>query len=80
MAADTEVALQRVRDALVRKFMEQIELQPVEPLSSKTSDFEPCGWELYCVHWGGRCSIGGEEYLAYHPGLDDVILLGMLGE
>jgi len=80
MAADNEVALQRIRDALVRKFMEQIELQPVESLPGKTSDFEPSGWELYCVHWIGRCSIGGEEYLAYHPGLNDVILLGVLGE
>lgn len=79
MAADHEVAQQRIRDALVRKFMEQIELQPVESLPRETDGFEPSGWELYSIHWVGRCSIGGEEYLAYHPKLNDVILLGVLG-
>ncbi len=80
MAADREVVQQRIRDALVRKFMEQIELHPVESLPSTTYNFEPQGWELYHIHWVGRCAVGGGEYLAYHPGLGDVILLGALGE
>lgn len=80
MAAAQEVAQQRIRDALVRKFMEQIELQPVESLPRRAHDFELSGWELYCIHWVGRCSIGGEEYLAYHPGLGEVVLLGVLGD
>lgn len=80
METGPEVAQQRIRDALVRKFMEQIELQPVASLPLKADDFASSGWELYSIHWVGRCSIGGEEYLAYHPKLNDVILLGVLGE
>jgi len=80
MTVDHEVTQQRIRDALVRKFMEQIELRPVESLPCDAYTTEPDGWEFYYIHWVGRCAVGGGEYLAYHPGLDDVILLGVLGE
>jgi hypothetical protein len=80
MTVEHEVTQQRIRNALVRKFMEQIELRPVESLPCDDCTTEPDGWELYSIHWVGRCAVGGGEYLAYHPGLDDVILLDVLGE
>lgn len=80
MTADHSNAHQRIRDALVRKFMEQIELRPVEAMSRRNCDSEQSGWELYAIHWRDRRAAGPEEYLAYHSELDNVIIFGEIDQ
>lgn len=63
MATDQDdIACARIRDAIVQKFLEMIEVTRVETLPHPAYAFDPEGWEIYYIFRKDRIQVGGGEY------------------
>lgn len=67
-----DIARDRIRDALAQDLLKRTELIRVDTLPDPVYAFNPDGWEIFCIFRNDCCQVGGGEYWAYHPGLDQV--------
>lgn len=72
MTTDHDIARDRIRDALAQDFLKRTELIRVDTLPYPAYAFDPDGWEIFCIFRHDCHQVGGAEYWAYHPGLDQV--------
>jgi len=75
-----DVACKRIRDALIQDVLKRTEFFRVEKPPSDVYAFDPDGWEIYLIFKNNSRQVGGGEYWAYHPGLEQVRYLDVHGE
>lgn len=80
MFFDNPEAENCIREAIADKVLKETCLIPVDSPSVPIYGYDPEGWLLYVVLRRYDCSLGGTEYVAFHPETHEVRFLGIHGD